>query len=238
MLFCSNCFKSCHSYSKRTSPARTPVVQQRPKTYRIVIRPKKTTCHTCPGCKVLCSSDDALLNHYIKLHVRSITNKSSHPVSKSVQEESVLRGVKPIVCEEATSCNKDKGKPDQFARAEGLFIADDVDISQRKLILLNDVEQHPGPVYSCKWSSCNVKCTTIGFLDAHTVSHTTRDKICRWDNCTELTRNNNLEIHALQHLYNDQTIFGALDDWLSVLGDQKLQETTNLVLCSKHLVTF
>ncbi|KAH3850973.1 hypothetical protein DPMN_093449 [Dreissena polymorpha] len=95
--------------------------------------------------------------------------------SERVQGEPV-RGVESIVCEEATNGKKDKGNPDQFARAEGLFIANDVDLSQRKLILSNAVEQNPGP-----------------------------------------------------------TIFGALDDWLSVLGDQQLQETTNLVLCPKHL---
>ncbi|KAH3815604.1 hypothetical protein DPMN_144132 [Dreissena polymorpha] len=117
-----------------------------------------------------------------------------------------------------------------------LCIQQHVNLSQRMLMLSNDVEKNPGPEYSCKWTSCKEDFHSIGQIDAHIISHVGQEKCCRWRDCTKVLSFNRLEIHALKHLYDDQNIFRTLEDWLAVLEDHQVkEETTNLVLCPMHL---
>ncbi|KAH3846132.1 hypothetical protein DPMN_088427 [Dreissena polymorpha] len=52
-----------------------------------------------------------------------------------------------------------------------LCIQQHVYLSQRMLMLLNDVEKNPGQEYSCKWISCKENFHSIGQQDAHIISH-------------------------------------------------------------------
>ncbi|KAH3806491.1 hypothetical protein DPMN_134811 [Dreissena polymorpha] len=83
-----------------------------------------------------------------------------------------------------------------------LCIQQHVNLSQRMLMLLNDVEKNPGPEYSCKWISCKEDFHSIGQKDAHIISHMVQEKCCRWGDCTKVLSLNSLEIHALKHLYD------------------------------------
>ncbi|KAL4240364.1 hypothetical protein ACF0H5_001154 [Mactra antiquata] len=109
--------------------------------------------------------------------------------------------------------------------------------SRMLLLLSNDVEQNPGPTYSCKWIACTTEFTSIGQLDHHLIQHVSKDQECKWiDCCVRIEDNWSLEIHVLQHLYSNVDLFSTLNNWTKHLPSGSINdEYTNLHLCPIHL---
>ncbi|KAH3820439.1 hypothetical protein DPMN_122221 [Dreissena polymorpha] len=116
---------------------------------------KQVPCYNCPNCRVCCSSEDALLDHFITKHS---SWKVDRPDTLFNQEDEINvpsnihchRDTEEMPQQDDNAANEDKvNVPSHFffQRDTDETPQQDVDTSQLLLILSNDVELNPGPIF-------------------------------------------------------------------------------------------
>ncbi|XP_052258313.1 uncharacterized protein LOC127863007 isoform X8 [Dreissena polymorpha] len=206
---------------------------------------KQVPCYNCPNCRVCCSSEDAMLDHFIRKHS---SWKVDRPDTLYNQEDEINvpsnihchRDTEETPQQDDNAANEDQvNVPSHFffQRDTDETPQQDVDTSQLLLILSNDVELNPGPTFSCKWTSCFKKFINYGELSAHIVCHIEGTNRCQWEDCHEcFSAVRRFELHLLRHLYDNSEIFKTIDEWKNTLPDGKINEQrTDLHMCPLHL---